>query len=180
MTTRLRILINALNVTQATLAKRAGLSLAAIKQRLYDSRPMTQHVALAIAIATGVDFHWLMGDGRRFPIRARFGQVWKPEMAEAIQERKLDRRAAEQDAHHCLVWFLINSDRMARIILAGFKRKSPMLALARLHVCMDTLSKEFKVNPEPVKYMGKTPYRAAAETTRRLIQGLNAETERRI
>ena len=172
--------MNALNVTQATLAKRSNLSLAAIKQRLYGSRPMTQHVALATAIATGADFRWLMGEGRPYPIRARFGEIWKSEMAEAIQERKLDRRAAEQDAHHCLVWFLINSDRMARIILAAFKRKSPMLALARLHVCLDTLSKEFKVDPEPVKFIGKRPYRAAAETTRRLIQGLKAETERRL
>jgi transcriptional regulator with XRE-family HTH domain len=114
---------------------------------------------------------------------------WSPEMAERLQKRKLDSRAANEDAVRCLTTFLIHSNFLANIILTGYKAKKPMLALARIHAAIANLCREFKVpgSPLPPAYINRDvkrfdPLEADAvggEIVNRLIRGLKAEIRSR-
>ncbi len=110
---------------------------------------MTKYVAISIAAAFGVDPNWLLGQGSETPIPARFGlQQWTKEMADSIEKRKMSKVARSEDAAHCVQWYMINADRLARIITKGFKSKKTMLCLSRVESAMDDLMKQFSVKRE--------------------------------
>jgi len=175
-------------MTQQELGRRAGLSAAYIKMLEGRRRPMSHRPAVAIATATAVDVAWLMGRYRPSPIVASFNRPWSKGMAEELVRRKTDPRAAHEDADHCLVWFMVNSHRLAKIILSAYKSKRPMLALARLEAAMASLADEFKVQqkqlPFPVHrdsqdFMPAGAGEASTQIVNDLIRGLKAEIRKR-
>ena len=191
--TRLAILIDATELTQAAFAKRAALSVPYLKKLKADSgdnRRMSKKAAIAIAVAFGVDYKWLLGVGAASPISAPFGRTWSKETAAAIEGRKMSKQAREQDACVCFDWFMINVDRLARIIAKGFKDKRAMLCLSRIDSAIGgELMKEFKVPREPMKfavaewYSGgkpnalKSPQAVFNQISNRLEKELESEVE---
>ena len=149
---------------------------------------MSQRPAIAIATATAVDVAWMMGRYRPYPILASFKRPWSKRMAEELVHRKTDPRAAHKDADHCLVWFMINSHRLAKIILSAYRAKRPMLALARIQAAMSSLADEFKVQPERLPFKVNRDSEdfsptgageASALIVNDLIHGLKAEIGKR-
>jgi transcriptional regulator with XRE-family HTH domain len=72
---RLAVLRDEIGITQKALAARAGLSLPYIKKLEQGKKPMSKRPAVALAIATGVDWRWLAGSGKTLPIAARLGMT---------------------------------------------------------------------------------------------------------
>ncbi|HEY5043688.1 MAG TPA: helix-turn-helix transcriptional regulator [Verrucomicrobiae bacterium] len=75
LSNRLAILRHEIGITQRQLAQRAELSLPYIKKLEQGKKPMSKRPAVALAIATGVDWQWLVGKGKSLPIAARLGMT---------------------------------------------------------------------------------------------------------
>lgn len=212
--TRLAILRSQLGWTQQELGRRAGgLSSVYIKKLEAGGRPMSQRPAIAIGTASGVDAAWLMGRYRPYPILAGINapasgsaaglhkvqprpgvspvlmRSWSPDMAETLRGRRLDARAANEDAVRCLSCFLWDCHFLANIILTGYKAGKPALALARIHAAIGSLSSEFKApgvqlppryeNADVGRFAPSGADSVASTIVNELIRGLKAEIGKR-
>jgi transcriptional regulator with XRE-family HTH domain len=210
---RLAILREQLGWTRRELARRAGLSTVYIKKLETGERPMTRRPAIAIADVTAVDIGWLRGQFRPYPILAAFTapcvsgtekryqvqlgrgvmpnlmRPWSPEMAKKLRERRVDARAANQDAVLCLTHFLLNCHFLANIILTGYRAMKPTLAIARISSAIGTLHEEFKAPglQLPPRYFNKDVGRfdptgadaVAGDIANRLVHDLKAAIKKR-
>jgi transcriptional regulator with XRE-family HTH domain len=190
--TRLAVLIDALKLPQATIARRTGLSVVYIKKLKAGSRIPSKAVVLAFSDAFGVDVQWLLGKrGSNMKVETYFGEAWTMEIASSIQRRKeFDTKKNRGDLGlSCLFWLLVNYDRLARIVSAAFKKKKAKLALGRVDLALTDLMKTFDVAAAPApfhlnqwlkgngKYIEeKGPDLAAA----RIVQRFFAEIEREV
>jgi transcriptional regulator with XRE-family HTH domain len=168
---RLRVLRDEIRITQEALAKRAGLSLPYIKKLERGKKPMSQRPAEAIAIATGVDWRWLAGKGNDFPIMARLGMTdanivlavknrkpskelrdklaegvtWKKEMANAIQNHKLNPKNDKTEKLELQLYrqrhFIISS-RLAQVIQLAIKKNRAELCITRIENFIRELAAE--------------------------------------
>lgn len=136
-------------VTLDKLKQFAGCSLPQMKKLTKplkaDGRGLDGSYAVGIAAETGLSVDWLMGRAGhwRKPI-TRFMAPWTPEMFLQIQSRKLGNDSIQAEAGMCMKYFLVNSERLAEIILAGFKANKANLALSRIHLALTKLAKDFK------------------------------------
>ena len=138
-------------VTQQKLASFAGCSLPQMKKLVKparaDGRELDETYAVGLAVETGLGVDWLMGrvGHWRKPL-TRFGAPWDPEMYLQIQQGKLANDSVQAVAGMCAKYFLINSERLAQIIVAGFKQNKANLALSRIHLALARLARDFKAD----------------------------------
>jgi len=138
-------------VTQAKLAGFAGCKLPQMKKLVKppaeDGRRLDESYAVGIAVETDIGVDWLMGrvGHLREPL-TRFMGPWKPEMYLQIQKGNLANDSIQAVAGMCMKYFLINSERLASIILAGFKQNKANLVLSRIHMALTRLAKDFEAH----------------------------------
>jgi transcriptional regulator with XRE-family HTH domain len=168
---RLAILRFELGVTQRQLGDRAGLSLPYIKKLEQGTKPMSKRPAVAIAIATGVHWKWLAGEGAASRIMARLGMTdadivsavknkkpskelrdklaegvpWKKEMADAIQKYKGTPKTALADEQEQKIYRLRHSAisrQLGQIIQTAIRQKRAELCVARIEDFVRELAAE--------------------------------------
>ncbi len=171
-TTRLRFLRDQIGITQDAFAKRTALSLAYIKKLERGKKPMSKRPAQTIAVATGVDWRWLIGKGQKDFIPARFGLTaieiaaaqgnkekpfsnetrallaegipWKKEMAETIQKSKLPKNdlAEKQEEKLYRLRHHVISGQLGFIIQAAIKQKRAPLCISKIEDFVRELAAE--------------------------------------
>lgn len=137
-------------VTQNELAGFAGCGLPQIKKLMkvpkVGGRKLDESYAVGIAVETGLSLEWLMnrlGHWRK-PL-ARFMEPWTPEVYLRIRKTKDTKGSLPAEATMCMKYFLVNTDRLATLILAGFKQNKANRALSRIHLALTRLAKDFQV-----------------------------------
>ena len=149
--TRIGILRRALRpygVTQQKLADLAGCAKITVDKWERKERPLTEPYAIRIAHETGVSPQWLIGQGRRFPIRAMFQQRWAPDWYTRTQEAKLNSVSIQGEADLAHRHFLLTMARVGRILLAGLRKKQTALAVDRLTVALGKVALEFGITEQ--------------------------------
>jgi len=155
-----------------------------VKPTSKDGRKLGESYAVELAVEAGLGVDWLMGRAGQWrkPLH-RFSEPWTPEMYLQIQETKQAGDSLEAGRDMCAKHFLVNSGRLAQIILAGFKQKKANLVLSRIHLAFTPLAREFRVGDLDVRtgevlkqaiIRRKPVDRVARGITRRFWHGLSA------
>lgn len=107
-------------------------------------RELTYAYALRLAQQTGVGIGWLLGSGPQSPIMLS-SRRWTPGDYLRKQAEQMDASSIEWEAELCRRYFLINMDRLARILLTGIQHKRLQLAESRVAIAFGKIAAELEI-----------------------------------
>lgn len=176
---RLALLRDEMGITQAMLAQRTGLSLPYIKKLEQGAKPLSKRPAVAVGIATGVDWRWLTGRGKSEPIMARLGLTkaeittafkskpsqrmqklladgvpWGKRIADTLQDRRKALKTNDEEKRERDIYGLRQRMaflRLGSVIQTAIRNRRGELAFGRIEDFIRDLAAEPWLKPEPAK-----------------------------